>query len=125
MSKSNSVQHTPEMERYLWLRDGKSRNRGYCGRAPYVVSPSRSRLYAVYELRAAALDAEIDADILDNKAHDLHVANEVVERGLLPDGASSRDLDGPYVEALYKLAQKELGWTDERAAIARETGGAA
>lgn len=118
MSEAQHTQ-TPEAERYLWLRDGQSKNRGYGGSAPFVISPSRSRLYAIHALKAAALDAEVDADILDSKVSALHVSNEVVERGLLPEGASTRDFEGPYVEVLYRLAQHELGWTNARAAIAR------
>jgi len=108
---------SPEHERYAWLRDGKSHYGGRGGSAPFVMSPNRSRLYAIHRLRAEALDAEIDADILSTKAQKLHEHNEVVERGLMvrPD----RDSD-EYADVLYKLAQTELGWTDVRTKIAKD-----
>lgn len=119
------MKHTPETERYLWLRNGKSRYGGYCGSAPYVLLPQRSRLYALYRSRGEELDAAIDQDIFATRLQELHEANEVVERGLLPDGASPRDFEGPYIDALEKLTQEVLGWDDARAAIAKATGGEA
>ena len=108
--------------RYRWLRDGKSDNRGWCGSAPYVIDPRRSRLYAMADLRSQALDVSIDADIFGAKVNELHHHNEIVERGLLPAGASTKDFDGPYIDALYALAKKELGFTDQQfaAVIATE-----
>lgn len=116
-----NAQHTPEAERYLWLRDGRSRNGGWGGRAPFVMSPSRSRLYAIHALRAEALDAEIDNDIIENKVEELHLSGELVERGLLPAGSHVDCCDEVYCDALYALAQAELGWSDERADIAKAT----
>ncbi|WP_421883207.1 hypothetical protein [Methylibium sp.] len=116
---------TPEHERYVWLRDGRSRYGGYCGSAPFVMNPRQSRLYAIAQFRAAELDVAIDADIFWNKVGALHDANDVVERGLLPDGASPHDFEGPYVDALELLAQRELGWDDARTALAKATGEAA
>lgn len=105
---------TPDEERYRWLRDGKTIYGGYGGHAPFVWSP-KSRLYAVYSLRAANLDASVDADILHNKMHSLHIANELVERGLLPVGVVKSDFsDEAYCTALQKLAQTELDWDNER-----------
>ena len=106
---------TPEHERYIWLRDKKTRYGGYCGSAPFVMSPSKSRLYAIHKLVEDALDAEIDSDILDNKVEDLHQSNEIVERGIMvyPDRYSEE-----YNDALFKLAQIELGWDDTRTNLA-------
>jgi hypothetical protein len=101
-------------ERYQWLRNGRSRNGGYCGTAPYVVDPNRSRLYAMEKLRGDWLDLHVDADILDNECMRLHYDNEVVERGLMPEGGSHHEFDGPYGQALTKLAQQTLGWSDKR-----------
>lgn len=102
---------TPEHERYVWLRDGKSRRGGYCGSAPYVISPTKSRLYAIASLRAAQLDAEVDYDILENKASELDLHNAVVERELMyrPDKFSDE-----YANCLYVLAGIELGWDASR-----------
>lgn len=114
---------TPEHERYLWLRDGKSIHGGWCGSAPFVMSPARSRLYAIAKLKADALDTEIDADILHNRVHELYVSNELVERGLVPIGADGNPVEwnsDEYSEALYKLAQQVLGWSDERFKKANE-----
>lgn len=108
---------TPEHERYVWLRDGKSIHGGWCGSAPFVMSPNRSRLYAIAVVRAEALDTEIDADILDNRAQELYISNELVERGLVPLGDDGHNVEwnsDEYSEALYKLAQQVLGWSDER-----------
>lgn len=101
-------------ERYKWLRNGRSRNAGWGGSAPYVVNPTRSRLYAIERLRGDWLDIGVDADIFDNECMRLHVANEVVERGLMPEDGSVYDYDGPYGVALQKLAQETLGWSDKR-----------
>jgi hypothetical protein len=109
---------TPEHERYVWLRDGKSAYGGYCGRAPFVMSPNRSRLYAIAQLRAAALDAEVDSDIFHTTLQNLHITNEIAEREILPYPIDWDSVD--YEEALCKLAQSELGWDDERTKIAKE-----
>ena len=109
---------TPEHERYVWLRDGKSHWGGWCGSAPFVMSPNRSRLYAIAVVRSAALDAEIDADIINTTVENLHAENAVVERELMP-APVDRDSD-EYSDMLFKLAQTELGWTDERTKIAMD-----
>lgn len=108
--------------RYRWLRDGKSAYGGYCGSAPYVIDPGRSRLYAIETLKSNALDLSLDADMLHTKVQRLHESNEIVERGLMPEGASSRDFDGPYVDALYKLAKEELGFSDVQFDAAMQAG---
>jgi hypothetical protein len=117
-SSQNAVQHSAsdaeDAARYRWLRDRKSAYGGYCGSAPFVMDPSRSRLYAIADLRSKALDLSVDADMLHTTVKSLHESNEINERGLMPEGASWRDLDGPYVDALYKLAKEELGYTDAR-----------
>jgi hypothetical protein len=77
-------------------------------------------LYAVNVTRGEALDAAIDQDIFWTRLHELHEANEVVERGLLPDGASPRDFEGPYITALERLTQEVLGWDDARVAKATD-----
>jgi hypothetical protein len=102
---------SPEHERYLWLRDGKSRRAGWCGSAPYVISPNKSRLYAIAKLRALHLDLEIDYDILIDKVEDLHLHNEIVEREIMiqPDKNSEE-----YNNCLHVLAAIELGWTMQR-----------
>lgn len=72
---------------------------------------------------AEALDTEIDADILHNRAHELYVSNELVERGLVPvdtDGHNVEWNSDEYYDALYKLAQQVLGWSDERFKKANE-----
>ena len=99
-------------QRYEWLRDGKSHCGGWCGSAPYVISPNKSRLYAIHALRAAELDLDIDEDMIDSKVEELHKTNEIVERGIMqyPVDRDSEEYD----EALYQLAKTELGWTDER-----------
>ena len=104
-------------ERYLWLRNGKTR---YRGMAPFVMNPRTSRLYAVSQMLSNELDVAVDQDIFDNKVAELHNDNEVNERGLMPEGASWYDFEGPYVDVLYKLAQSELGWSDERMSTLRE-----
>jgi hypothetical protein len=90
------------------------------------MSPGRSRLYAIHQLRAEALDAEIDADIFYTKASELHESNEVIERRIIErpmnhpaNEAWHCDRDGEeYINALDKLTQQLLGWTDERTKIA-------
>lgn len=100
--------------RYLWLREGKSKDSGWGGSAPFVMNPSQSRLFAVAKLRGEQLDVAIDMDMLDTKADELHIANEVVERGRLPKGSRASSDDDPYVDALYALAKQELGFTDKQ-----------
>lgn len=99
-------------QRYEWLRDGKSHCGGWGGSAPYVISPNKSRLYAIHALRAAELDLDIDEDMIDSKAQRLYETNEVVERGIMKSPVDRDSED--YIEALYQLAKTELGWTDER-----------
>jgi len=111
---------TPEHERYAWLRDGKSHWSGWGGSAPFVMSPNRSRLYAIAVVRAAALDAEIDADIINTTVENLHAENAIIERELMPPPIDR--YSDEYSDALYKLAQSELGWTDERTLIAMNFG---
>ena len=101
-----------DAERLRWLRDGKSINRGYCGRAPFVMLPNKSRLYAIADARGETLNLEVDTDILDNKVAELHAANHLVESGIV--GA-----DGPrwpsdeYTNLLEKEAFRLLGWDAE------------
>ena len=68
---------TENEERYLWLRDNRSRYHD----APYVLNQRKSVLYAMARLRDDELDVAIDHDIFDNKLQELHDANEIVERG--------------------------------------------
>jgi hypothetical protein len=109
---------TPEHERYVWLRDGKSHFGGWGGSAPFVMSPNRSRLYAIAVVRAAALDAEIDADIINTTVEKLHAENAIVERELMPSPVDR--YSDEYGDALFKLAQSELGWDEARTKIAMD-----
>ena len=116
---------SPEHERYAWLRDGKSRYGGYCGSAPFVMNPRKSKLYAIATLQAVELDVSIDHDIFFNKVEELELRNEVVERGLVPpEGRYHPEYDrissDAYCQVLYKLAQADLGWSDERVKLAME-----
>lgn len=83
---------TENEERYLWLRNHRSRYMD----APYVINTRRSVLYAVSRSRGELMDDLIDRDIFDNKMQELHETNEIVERGFMPEGASRYDVGGPY-----------------------------
>lgn len=103
---------TPEHERYLWLREGKSHYGGYCGSAPFVMLPNKSRLYAIAVARSEVLDTEIDLDILNTKIQRLYEQNEITERGLNPCKFDRYSQE--YSDILFELARTELKWSNER-----------